>query len=110
MTLVLQHALITSAAIISRVEEKHKTAGFDPANSVEGDQNRCAAGDPAHAQLKTAENRRKLQQEILAKQIPSHRRQPHLLALAGQWCGVGGEGVGQDQSSQQETMTVLQGG
>lgn len=48
MTLVLQHALITSTVRISRVVEKRETTGFDPANKVEGDQNKCAAGNLAH--------------------------------------------------------------
>lgn len=47
MTLVLQHALTTSTVRISRVAERHETTGFDPANKVEGDQNKCAAGNPA---------------------------------------------------------------
>lgn len=49
MTLVLQHALITSMVMISRVVEKHNTTGFDPANNVEGDQDKRAAGNRAHA-------------------------------------------------------------
>lgn len=48
MTSVLQHALVTSMVPIWSLVEKHKRTGFDPANNVVSNQNKCAAANRAH--------------------------------------------------------------